>query len=445
MKKQILFFLFVGSILRANPSPIPVLYGSEDLLKKENSVFTPEKKKDKNDKIPVLWGGSSLTQEERTINGIPMKVYILGGGAYIMHKTIKLSAREIEIIGEDALVGNLKGQVIVEDFQNGVTLTASKGTYNKMAGTVSLENNPVLVQKKDGKVVRIHCQSIVRYLEEAKTNLAGKVVVTSDEFQVFGEDAVFSEKEDRIDLAGEPFLFSENRFLIGKTLSYFVKEGSIQLDGDATIYQVSYENKKDKEKDTTTKERVVTLFTGKTLTHQNKGKETLTSMNGDAFMYRKTSEFKANLLESRRNNKDIKATGNVSYLDRENAYRMEGGLLSYDKEKGYSYLTESPRIVFLDKKELNERGQLTAVFLERFDERFETVARGDVQVETQTATATGEFATYYEKRDELVLEGNPTLVKDNTKVSAGKIILFPKSDRAYLTDGLKVIPNGEKK
>lgn len=445
MKKQISIFVFFISVLSANSSPIPLLYGSEDLLKKDSPIFLENKKKENKDKIPVLWGGSSLTQEERTINGIPMKVFILGGGAYIMHKTIKLSAREIEIIGEDALIGNLKGQVIVEDFQNGVTLTAAKGIYNKMAGTVSLENNPVLVQKKDGKIVKIHCQSIVRYLEEAKTNLAGKVVVTSDEFQVFGEDALFSEKEDRIDLAGEPFLFSENRFLIGKTLSYFVKEGSIQLDGDATIYQVSYENKKDKEKDTTTKERVLTLFTGKTLTHQNKGKDTITSMNGDAFMYRKTSEFRANLLESRRNNKDIKATGNVSYLDRENAYRMEGGLLSYDKEKGYSYLTESPRIVFLDKKELNERGQLTAVFLERFDERSETVARGDVQVETQTATATGEYATYYEKRDELVLEGNPTLVKDNTKVSAGKIILFPKSDRAYLTDGLKVIPNGEKK
>ncbi|MBM9545670.1 hypothetical protein JWG40_01465 [Leptospira sp. 201903074] len=445
MKKQILILFFIVSFLHANPSPIPVLYGSEDLLKKENPTFTENKKKENKDKIPVLWGGSSLTQEERTINGIPMKVFILGGGAYIMHKTIKLSAREIEIIGEDALIGNLKGQVIVEDFQNGVTLTATKGIYNKMAGTVSLDNNPILTQKKDGKVVKIQCQSIVRYLEEAKTTLAGKVVVTSDEFQVFGEDAVFSEKEDRIDLVGEPFLFSENRFLIGKTLSYFVKEGSIQLDGDATIYQVSYENKKDKEKDTTTKERVVTLFTGKTLTHQNKGKETITSMNGDAFMYRKSSEFKADLLESRRNNKDIKATGNVSYLDRENAYRMEGGLLSYDKEKGYSYLTENPRIVFLDKKELKERGQLTSVFLERFDERFETVARGDVQVETQTATATGEYATYYEKRDELVLEGNPTLVKNNTKVSAGKIILFPKSDRAYLTDGLKVIPNDEKK
>ncbi|MCW7470683.1 LptA/OstA family protein [Leptospira kanakyensis] len=445
MKKQILFFCFFVFVLRANPSPIPVLYGSEDLLKKENSIFSPERKKDKKDKIPVIWGGSSLTQEERTINGFPVKVFVLGGGAYIMHKTIKLSAREIEIIGEDALIGNLKGQVVVEDFQNGVTLTASKGVYDKMAGTVSLENNPVLNQKKDGKVVKIQCQSIVRYLEEAKTNLAGKVVVTSDEFQVFGEDAVFSEKEDRIDLAGEPFLFSENRFLIGKTLSYFVKEGSIQLDGDATIYQVSYENKKDKEKDTTTKERVVTLFTGKTLTHQNKGKETITSMNGDAFMYRTSSEFKANLLESRRNNKDIKATGNVSYLDRENGYRMEGGLLSYDKDKGYSYLTETPRIIFLDKKELSERGQLTAVFLERFDERFEVVARGNVQVETQTATATGEYATYHEKRDELVMEGNPTLVKDNTKVSAGKIILFPKSDKAFLTDGLKVIPNGEKK
>ncbi|ABZ94106.1 Conserved hypothetical protein [Leptospira biflexa serovar Patoc strain 'Patoc 1 (Ames)'] len=426
-------------------SPIPILYGSEDFFKKEDTSFLKEEKKTKKDKIPIIWGGSSLTQEERIVNGFPMKVFILGGGAYIMHKSIKLSAREIEIIGEEALLGNLKGQVIVEDFQNGVTLTATKGIYDKIAGTVSLENHPILTQKKEGKTVRIKCQSIVRNLEEAKTTLAGRVVVTSEEFQVFGEDAVFTEKEDRIDLKGEPFLFSENRFLIGQTLSYFVKEGSIQLDGEATIYQVSYENKKDKEKDTVTKERVLTLFSGKTLTHLNKGKETVTSMNGDAFMYRKNSEFKADLLESRKSNKEIKATGNVSYLDKENGYRMEGGLLFYDKERGYSYFTENPKIVFLNKKDLMERGQLTSVFIERFDERNETVARGDVQVETQSAKATGEFATYYEKKDELVLEGNPTLERNTTKVSAGKIILYPKSDKALLTDGLKVIPNGEKK
>ncbi|TGL18849.1 hypothetical protein EHQ46_13580 [Leptospira yanagawae] len=435
-------FLVVGQMIA---SPIPILYGTEDFLKKENSLPFLETKKEKKDKIPIIWGGSSLTQEERLINGFPVKVFILGGGAYIMHKTIKLSAREIEIIGEEALLGNLKGQVIVEDFQNGVTLTATRGIYDKMAGTVSLENQPVLTQKKDGKVVKIKCQSIVRNLEEVKTTLSGKVVVTSDEFQVFGEDALFTEKEDRIDLKGEPFLFSENRFLIGQTLSYFVKQGSIQLDGDATIYQVSYENKKDKEKEVVSKERVVTIFSGKTLTHLNQGKETVTSMKGDAYMFRNNAEFKADLLESRKNNKEIKATGNVSYLDKENGYRMEGGVLFYDKEKGYSYLSESPKIVFLNKKDLVERGQLTSVFIERFDERNETVARGDVQVETQSAKATGEFATYFEKKDELVLEGNPTLVRDSTKVSAGKIILFPKSDKALLTDGLKVIPNGEKK
>ncbi|XDD48031.1 LptA/OstA family protein [Leptospira sp. WS39.C2] len=445
MKVTFIFIVFCLFAEGMFGSPIPILYGTEDFFKKEDPSLFKEEKKNKKDKIPIIWGGSSLTQEERVVNGFPVKVFILGGGAYIMHKSIKLSAREIEIIGEEALLGNLKGQVIVEDFQNGVTLTATKGIYDKVAGTVSLENQPVLTQKKDGKVVRIKCQSIVRYLEETKTILAGKVAVTSEEFQVFGEDAVFSEKEDRIDLKGEPFLFSENRFLIGQTLSYFVKEGSIQLDGDATIYQVSYENKKDKEKDTVTKERVITQFSGKTLTHLNKGKETVTSMNGDAFMYRKNSEFKANLLESRKNNKEIKATGNVSYLDKENGYRMEGGLLFYDKEKGYSYLTESPKIVFLNKKDLIERGFLTSVFIERFDEKNETVARGDVIVETQSAKATGEFGTYYEKKDELVLEGNPTLVRDTTKISAGKIILYPKSDKALLTDGLKVIPNGEKK
>ncbi|MDF3821488.1 LptA/OstA family protein [Leptospira sp. 96542] len=447
----LILFIFLSFSVFGSESPIPILFGSEDLLKKEIQNFIPEKKKDKKEKIPIHWGGSSLTQEERVVDGIPMKVFVLGGGAYITHKAVKLGAREIEIIGEDALIGNLKGQVIVEDIQNGVTLTAAKGVYNKILGTVTLDNQPILTQKKDNKIVKIRCQSIVRYLDDAKTVLSGTVTVVSEDFQVFGEDAVFFEKEDRIDLKGEPFLFSENRFLIGETLSYFVKEGSIQLDGNATIYQVSYESKKkknneeiDSKTETEPKERILSFFTGDTLTHLNKGKDTITTMNGNAFLYRLSSEFRANAIESKKNNKEIEAKGLVNYLDRENGYKMVGGFLSYDKEKGYSYLTDEPKILFLDKKTLEEKGNLSSVYIERFDEKKEMVARGDVAVETQTATAKGEFATYFEKEDQLVLEGNPSLTKDTTTVSAGKIIMYPKTDKVILTDGLKVIPSGSK-
>ncbi len=457
----IIFCLFIGSGLPAHTLEPPILFGSDDLLRSNSLDSILNKKEDKKrDKTPVLWGGNSLTQEERVINGFQMKTFILGGGAYITHKSVKLSAREIEIIGEDAVLGNLKGQVVVEDQENGATLIASKGVYDKLQGTVSLENKPVLIHKKDGKTVKIHCESIVRYLEEAKTVLSGKVTVVSSDFQVFGEDAVYYEKEDRIDLAGEPFLFSENRFLQGKTLSYFVKEGSIRLEENANIYQVSYEKdksqkegfgKKNKQEDTNKsaslseeKKRHITIFSGDKLVHKKKGQDSYTSMEGNALLHREDSEFRAKEIESRENNKNIKAKGDVSYLDKENGYRMQGGFLEYDKQKGYSYLSETPQIFFLDKKTLTEKGNLSAVFIERFDVKKEAVARGNVRIETQSSVAGGEFATYYEEEDKLILEGNPTLVRDGTKVSAGKIILYPTEDKATLSDGLKVLNNDEK-
>ncbi|BDA78935.1 hypothetical protein LPTSP3_g18650 [Leptospira kobayashii] len=460
--KQIGFvclFLSLVSLVYANNIDIPILIGSDDIFRispaDPNITKTNDKKKEK---IPVMWGGNTLTQEERLINGFQMKVFILGGGAYITHKNVKLNAREIEVIGEDALIGNLKGQVVVEDKENGATLIASKGVYDKLLGTVTLENHPVLIHKKDGKTVRISCHSIVRYLEEARTVLSGKVVVTSLDFQVFGEDAVYFEKEDRIDLENEPFLFSENRFLQGKILSYYVKEGSITLDGNAAIYQVSYEkgnenieesrknSKEVKNKEPVEKEkiRIISTFSGDRLVHKNKASESFTSMKGNAFLHREDSEFKAEEIESTRNNKLIQAKKNVTYLDKKNAYRMQGGYLEYDKEKGYSFLSENPQIFFLDKKTLEEKGNLSSVFIERFDEKKEAVARGNVNIQTQTAKATGEFATYFEEEDKLVLEGNPTLVRDGTKVSAGRIILFPSEDKAVLTDGLKVL-NDDKK
>ncbi|GBF49045.1 OstA-like domain protein [Leptospira ryugenii] len=459
----IFFALSIKPIIAEVSLEPPILFGSEDLFYQEKWVDPniPEKGKKKS-QIPVMWGGNSLTQEEKLINGFQMKTFILGGGAYITHKNIQLIAREIEIIGEDALLGNLKGQVQVEDRENGATLIASKGHYDKIAGTVTLENSPTLIHKKDNKIVKIQCESIVRYLDDAKTVLSGKVVVTSSDFRVFGEDAVFYEKEDRIDLSNEPFLFSENRFIQGKTLSYFVKEGSIVLEGDASIYQVSYENnqkriadekKKEKqsqsnktEKKDEEKLRIVTIFSGNQLRHKNRSgsEDAYTSMNGNAFMFRSDSEFKADEIQSKNNNQLILSKGQVSFLDKKNAYQMEGGYLEYDKTKGYSYLSEKPKILFLDEKTLTEKGNLTAVFIERFEEKKEAVARGDVQIQTQSSQATGEYATYYEKENRLELEGNPNLIKDKTKVSAGRIIIYPNEDRAILTDGLKVIGNDPK-
>jgi len=102
-------------------------------------IETAKSSKKNQSKIPATWGGATLSQETKNVEGIDMTVYSLTGGAWILHKKVKLSANSIEIVGEDAYRGHLKGQTKVEDPENGITLTAGKGIYDKAQETVTLE------------------------------------------------------------------------------------------------------------------------------------------------------------------------------------------------------------------------------------------------------------------------------------------------------------------
>lgn len=460
----ILLFLSLG-VTELFGIEIQIPQSPDDFFEKESTplkISNEEKKKTSKD--PVSWGGSELTQEEKSINGVQVKAFILAGGAFIQSKSILLTASQIEIIGEDALLGKLTGQVKVEDSENGATLIASRGIYDKLADTVTLEKNPTLIHdKKDGKPVKIKCEQIVRHLEEARTVMTGRVIVTSPDFQVFGEDAVYFEKEDRIDLENKPFLFSEDRFIQGDILSYFVKEGRIELRDHANLFQVSWEKQnqsgedriknrketKEKKEEKTAasekKERILTIFRGDKLSHTTKTESgSLTKMSGSAQLTRPTSQFTAEQISSIDGSKLVTAEGKVSFIDKENLFQVDSGYMNHNKETNYSYAKEDPIVFFLEKESYEQKGNLKSFFLERFGEKKEIVFRGNVRVETETAKVFGEFATYFEEEEKLVIEGNPILERDKTRVSSGRIFLYPKEDRAVLSDGIRVL-NEDKK
>ncbi|EMY25264.1 OstA-like domain protein [Leptospira interrogans serovar Australis str. 200703203] len=99
-------------------------------------------------------------------------------------------------------------------------------------------------------------------------------------------------------------------------------------------------------------------------------------------------------------------------------------------------MTDSGKIDFLDKKTEAVTSTMTAVEFERFMDKNETVIRGNVFMEGKDSSATGEYATYFEKEEKVYLEGNPTLRKNGRDIHAGKIIFFPREGRALLTDGI---------
>jgi lipopolysaccharide export system protein LptA len=457
MKKKILSILFLVSFSIPLLSVIqpPLLIGPENLFLSPNSDF-PIQKPDKKSKVPTKWGGASLTQIEKSFNGFPMKTFLLGGGAWIYHNKIKLSSNEIEIIGEDAIRAELKGRVEVEDFENQTYFYANKGFYDKVTEKVVLEGRPRLFHtSKEKKKTKISAEKITRYLNEGKTVLEGRVYIENDDLRVVGENATYYESSKKLEIVNRPFIFAEHKFLTAERLVYNTESNEISLEENAFLVQISEESqspvsllatKKKKESTVEEKkspsdpqEKKTSIFIADKMIHISSGENKSTGLVGNAKIFRPDGEFSADNLKSIGNNGElIQANGNIRMLDTINHTVLSGQFLEHFKIKQYSYMSGQPKIEMLDKDNQNVQSTVTAVVIERFIDKKEIVTRGDVKIQSQSSIARGEFATYYEQEEKIVLEGNPSLERDKKILYSGKIIIYPQEDRVLLSEGMNL-------
>jgi lipopolysaccharide export system protein LptA len=454
---SILFILFfINSVIQP-----PILIGPEDIFKAPNLGVFPEEEKKK--KTPTRWGGSSLTQTEKIIQGIPMTVFILGGGAWIFHQTIRISSSRIEIIGEDAIKADLKGRVLVEDKENGSTLSALKGDYDKLSDKIVLEGSPRLVYTaSDKKKTYISAKRIIRYLEEGKTILEGQIYITNEEVVVVGEDAVYNDQEKTLVLGNKPMLFLENRFLSAEKLTYNTETGEVILDGNAFLVQKTLEDAKDEEdspkgkfapgakksegkskKEDEEKEKVWvrTLSFADQMLRSTKGDIPFTGLRGNAQILREDSEFYAdeirNYTQTGTEEEILEAKKDVRMVDLENKTVISGQYLEHFKDRGYSHITGKPKIE-IQNDEGETTTTITSIEIERFEDKKEMVIRGDVLIQSESSKARGEYATYFEQEEKIVLEGDPSLERDGKNLHSGKIIIYPQDDRVILSEGLNI-------
>ena len=161
-------------------------------------------------------------------------------------------------------------------------------------------------------------------------------------------------------------------------------------------------------------------------------------MYGNAHLVRPDLIFDANYIKAfGENSKNIEAKDSIQFLDLENHVKLMGNTLEHNEENGYTHITDDTKVEFLNKDNSKVQATMTAMEIERFNEKKEIVARGDVKVKTENSTLYGEYATYYEEKENMVLEGNPRMTKDKNTVRSGKIILYPSKNRVLLTDGIK--------
>ncbi|EKR66404.1 OstA-like protein [Leptospira weilii str. 2006001853] len=437
----ITFFPYYGNV-----KP-PLLVGSDTADRKFVNI-PPEnpEKKDATSNFPTFWGGSSLTQEDKTVSGLKVTVFILDGGAWIQHKKVKLSANQIEIYGKDAFKGFLRGGVVVQDGDNGVTLRAGTGEYDKLEEKVTIKNRPRLFHTdKSGVKTVISATFIERNLAKKTTLLKENVIIAHPQITILCKQALFEEDSDKIVTDPDPILIAKDRYLTGKQLTFYTNINKVELAGESILFQNYTEKEVVEKKDSpNTKEKIkkevtrVAIFKGDQLvSDKDEGGETRVGLYGNATIYRGNLKMNAEKLVSYgKNSSKIEARNQITVHDRENALILSGNVLDYFENDQYIHLTDSGKIDFLDKKTNEVTSTMTAIEFERFMDKNETVIRGNVLVEGKDSFATGEYATYFEKEEKVFLEGNPILRKNGRDIHAGRIIFFPREGRALLTDGI---------
>ncbi|MEI1278117.1 LptA/OstA family protein [Leptospira venezuelensis] len=438
--KRILVLLyllfFLPSHLGSHSRP-PLLFSAETLDPKSFQGIGEVDPKRK-ESFPTFWGANALTQEDREVQGLKVTIFSLEGGAWIQHKKVKLGANRIEVFGKEAYKAFLKNGVHIEDQENGTVMRAGIGEYDKYSEMVYIKERPRLsFRDKTGKTTVISAKQIDRELNTKITKLHGGVIVNHPEVTIFCAEAVFKESEHLITTDPNPILISKNRYLSGKKLSFYTNESRILLEENTVLFQSSEETKKDPEANEK-KQTILTILKGdKIESRPNEENDRTVLISGNATVLRKDMKITSDNIESvGKDSHIIKARKNIKVHDRENNLLLSGNVFDYFRNENYLHLTDEGKMEFLDKSSNQVTSTITAQEFERFLDQKETVIRGNIWIKSKSTEAQGEYATYFENDESVLLEGNPRINRSGKILRAGKIVFYPREGRSILTEGV---------
>ncbi|MEI7014390.1 LptA/OstA family protein [Leptospira licerasiae] len=438
--KRILVPLYLLFLLPSNlgsHSRPPLLFSAETLDPKSFQGIGEVDPKRK-ESFPTFWGANALTQEDREVQGLKVTIFSLEGGAWIQHKKVKLGANRIEVYGKEAYKAFLKNGVHIEDQENGTVMRAGVGEYDKYSEMVYIKERPRLsFRDKTGKTTVISAKQIDRELNTKITKLHGGVIVNHPEVTIFCAEAVFKESEHLITTDPNPILISKNRYLSGKKLSFFTNESRILLEENTVLFQSSEETKKDPEGNEK-KQTVITILKGdKIESRPNEENDRTVLISGNATVLRKDMKITSDNIESvGKDSSIIRARKNIKVHDRENNLLLSGNVFDYFRKENYLHLTDEGKMEFLDKNSSQVTSTITAQEFERFLDQKETVIRGNIWIKSKSTEAQGEYATYFENDESVLLEGNPRINRSGKILRAGKIVFYPREGRSILTEGV---------
>lgn len=423
----------------------------ENVTNPENII--EEKTQDSSGRlVRVQIYGDELIREEVEVNGIPVKRTTLRGNAVVLHNGVRIQAPLIVI--EGGVRGACTGGVVIADPTNGMSIYAERGDYDRQAQTVILSGFPRMVSEGKGRKPAVLTSGrMVRKMADSVSVLEGDVRIATEGWTIVGENAVFADKDKKIDLPGDPMIFGNGQFITGNTLSYFTEERKLVLHGD--IVNIRREdNSIVADKKQPTLEQYVRsgerdnrdldisgpgTLTADEITHDFKDKENVkTIVRGNVLFTREGLRIAAPSLESIGSSAThLIAREGVDSTDHKQNLHITAGKMVYERASRMLKLEQDPKIEFLKKDSVEVTGSLSGALIERNFETKQTIARGNVRLVQSDVTAVGQKAVFQEDTGAVVIEGEPGIEQEKGIIRCEKIVYYPEKKRLLLMNRIR--------
>jgi lipopolysaccharide export system protein LptA len=234
-----------------------------------------------------------------------------------------------------------------------------------------------VIQSSPGEVVKIWCDSALRYMETNKIELFGDVKLVRDSVTLLSDEGVYYGNERRAEMVKGVRLTRGESVLTSKSGEYFVEEKRAHFRGDVHVV------------------------------------DSTSSTWSDALTYFETDE------------KSI-AVGNVRVYNPENSLTVFGDSLIHFEKDRCTLVPRHPTMVQVDTSSSGALDTMVVVseVMETYQDsvpRF--IARGEVAMVRTDLAAVCKEATYLLKRDRIVLRGEPVVWHAENQLSGDSVVI----------------------
>ena len=375
--------------------------------------------KRKSEKIRILQAEALI--EQRPSKGRKTPIVTLVGNARVRVGDHFLSAPRIQI--EDSQQANLTQGFRISNRKSGVQLAGRTGYIDTSKGVVTMRRRVIVTDTK-GRF-RISAKRATRFLRIRKTLLVGNLKLQSGNAILRGKTMIQEDDQGLVTIYGDPTLKKGKLQIRSNLVQYEVKSSRLAFIGEVRLRYGEYEAE-----------------AGEIMLSLRRSNEFY--MKDDIrFEDGKRTVFAKELFFQRGKKIRLVANRGVQMTDKEYNMNIQAQQMIWDENRKQLDLRGEATLELTDSAR-SEKDQLVirGDSIQRNVLEKEIVAREAISVRYQEKVFLGHMLDYNEKKDVMIIQGNPSISEAGLQIEATKIILFPNREQLSFSHDVKVQVTG---